>query len=63
MSVPEPIMTRLKSAEKQGGGSTEGVLIAREMLEQVRSEIQGVYVMPPFSRHQMALDVLEGYIS
>ena len=63
MSVPKPIMSRLEQAEKDGRGSTEGVQIAREMLEQVRADVQGVYVMPPFSRHQMALDVLEGYLS
>ena len=63
MSVPKSIMKRMESAESRGQGQMEGVQIAREMLDQVRSEVQGVYVMPPFSRHQMAIDVLEGYIS
>lgn len=62
MSVPAPIIKRLEKAESKGLGQTEGVQIAREMLDQVRPNVQGVYVMPPFSRHQMAIDVLKGFI-
>ena len=47
---------------ENGVAQTEGVQIAREMLEAVQHRVQGVYVMPPFSRHQMAIDVLNGYI-
>lgn len=62
MRVPEHILSRLERAERSGHEQAEGVQIAREMLDKVREKIQGVYVMPPFSRHQMAIDVLDGYL-
>ena len=62
MSVPAHILKRLERAERSEQEQAEGVNIAREMLDQVRDKVQGVYVMPPFSRHQMAIDVLQGYL-
>ena len=56
------ILKRLERAERSEQEQAEGVNIAREMLDQVRDKVQGVYVMPPFSRHQMAIDVLQGYL-
>jgi hypothetical protein len=38
------------------------VRIAREALAAFRDRIQGAYVMPPFDRHGVALQVLEGFI-
>ena len=61
MSVPAHILKRLERAERSEQEQAEGVNIAREMLDQVRDKVQGVYVMPPFSRHQMAI-VLQGYL-
>ena len=62
MSVPTDVLHRLKKAEEQGEGQAEGVTIAREMLAEVKSEVQGAYIMPPFSRHRMAIEVLDGYL-
>jgi homocysteine S-methyltransferase len=59
VSIPEAVRARMKSA---GGGATaraEGVKIAQEALLGLRERIQGAYIMPPFGRYQMAIDLLE----
>jgi homocysteine S-methyltransferase len=40
----------------------EGIAIAREMLDRVRGEVQGVQVSAPFGRVQLALDVFAGVV-
>ena len=40
----------------------EGVAIAREMLEQVRADVQGVQVSAPFGKVELALRVFEGHM-
>jgi homocysteine S-methyltransferase len=50
---------------KAGSGALarkEGVAIARGMLEAVRHRVAGVYVMPPFERHELALEVVDGLL-
>ena len=58
MSVPQPILKRMEEADAKGCGSDEGIKIAREMLSSVRESFNGAYIMPPFSRHRMAIEVL-----
>jgi hypothetical protein len=38
------------------------VAIARRFLEQVRPMVAGAYLMPPFNRFDMAVDVMEGFV-
>ena len=52
----------MKDADARGEGAQEGVKIARESLEAARDLIQGAYIMPPFGRYRLAIDVLEGWI-
>ena len=40
----------------------EGVAIAREMLLAVRDRVAGAYIMPPFERHELALEVVDGLL-
>ena len=40
-------------------GRREGVLIAREMLEEVKADVVGAYLMPQFGRFRSAVEVLE----
>jgi homocysteine S-methyltransferase len=49
-------MRRVDSADK---AREEGVAIAREMVERVRTMVAGVQLSAPFGRYQMALDVAE----
>jgi methionine synthase I (cobalamin-dependent)/5,10-methylenetetrahydrofolate reductase len=63
MSVPAPTLERMRAAEERGESEAEGVRIARESLEAARGLVDGVYVMPPFGRHRLALQTLEGYLA
>lgn len=63
MRVPPYILARMKAADERGAGQAEGVAIAREAMEAARGRVQGVYVMPPFGRHAVALQVLDGFVT
>jgi homocysteine S-methyltransferase len=62
MQVPEHIRERMRKAGTGEAGRSEGVLIAREMLAQVKDRVAGAYIMPPFGRHEVALRVIEGIV-
>jgi homocysteine S-methyltransferase len=60
MKIPAQIQRRMQGAENP---SAEGVTIAVELLERVREtkadRIAGIYLMPPFKRYDMAVEILE----
>jgi methionine synthase I (cobalamin-dependent) len=62
MQVPEAIRERMRKAGSGPAARREGVAIAREMLDAVRHRVAGAYVMPPFERHELALEVLDGFL-
>ncbi len=62
MQVPEAIRERMRKAGSGAAARSEGVAIAREMLEAVRGRVAGAYVMPPFERYELALEVLDGFL-
>jgi methionine synthase I (cobalamin-dependent) len=62
MSVPEEIRERMRKAGGGDAGSREGIQIAREMLTRVKDRVAGAYIMPPFGRYQLALDVVAGIV-
>lgn len=55
MSIPEEIRARMHKAGE--AGPEEGVRIAQEFLTSVKDSVQGVYLMPPFNRFEMAVEV------
>lgn len=59
--VPEPILQRLRkhSGDKEAS-LAEGILVARETLEIMKSMVQGVQISAPFGRVQSVIDVLSG---
>jgi len=59
VSVPAQVLERMRRASDKSKehGVAEGIAIAREMLERVRSSVQGVQVSAPFGRIELALDV------
>ncbi|NDD64009.1 MAG: bifunctional homocysteine S-methyltransferase/methylenetetrahydrofolate reductase [Acidobacteria bacterium] len=59
VSVPDPILERMRRAPDGAAALEEGVRIAREMLAEVRPYVQGVQVSAPFGRIPHALDVFE----
>lgn len=55
MTVPASIRERMHKAGADG--PAEGVRIAQEILLASREFVQGAYLMPPFNRFEMAIDV------
>jgi homocysteine S-methyltransferase len=62
MQVPEAIRDRMRKAGSGPAARKEGVAIAREMLGAVRHRVAGAYIMPPLERHELALEVLDGFL-
>ena len=60
VSVPDSIIERMARAPSADAAKAEGILIAREMLQQVRSLVQGAQVAAPLGRYSSAVDVLDG---
>jgi methionine synthase / methylenetetrahydrofolate reductase(NADPH) len=59
VSVPDAIVERMARAENPEAARAEGVAIAREMLQSVRSMVQGAQISAPNGRYTSAVDVLE----
>jgi homocysteine S-methyltransferase len=62
MQIPETIRARMKSAGSGKAARDEGVRIARELLSAMRHRVAGAYIMPPFGRYDMALEVMDGLV-
>lgn len=64
VSVPEDVIERMRVASEKSKehGIREGVLIARETLQQIRSEVAGVQVSAPLGRVDMAIEVFDGLV-
>lgn len=58
MSIPAAIRERMAAAGNGPPARNEGIRIAREMLAEVRDEVVGAYIMPPFARYRSALEIL-----
>ncbi|MGA8938202.1 MAG: bifunctional homocysteine S-methyltransferase/methylenetetrahydrofolate reductase [Acidobacteriaceae bacterium] len=58
VSMPDEILARMAVAPDKDAALAEGVAIAREMLESVRSEVQGVQVSAPFGKYALTKEVL-----
>ncbi len=57
ISIPEKIQARIAGAGEMA--SQEGVRIAVELIEQMRSWAQGIYLMPAFNRYDLAVEILD----
>ena len=58
ISIPEDIQRRLREAGERS--PHEGVCVALELIEQIRSWASGVYIMPAFGRYDLAAEIIEG---
>jgi homocysteine S-methyltransferase len=65
VTVPESVLVRMRqaNARSQEHAVAEGIAIAREMLDQVRGEVQGVQVSAPFGKVDLALNVFGGNLA
>src|SRR5262245_23336614 len=57
--VPADFMERMRCVDNADKARAEGVAIAREMTQRVRSMVEGVQLSAPLGRYQMALAVAE----
>jgi methionine synthase / methylenetetrahydrofolate reductase(NADPH) len=57
--VPEHFMERMRRADTAEQARREGVAIAQEMVQRVRSMVAGVQLSAPFGRYAMAIEVAE----
>ncbi len=57
--VPEHFMERMRRADTAEHARREGVAIAQEMVQRVRSMVAGVQLSAPFGRYPMAIEVAE----
>ncbi|RLB48149.1 MAG: bifunctional homocysteine S-methyltransferase/methylenetetrahydrofolate reductase [Deltaproteobacteria bacterium] len=62
MQIPEAIRDRMRVAGGGPTGRAAGVEIAREMLSSVKDRVAGAYIMPPFGRYALALEVIDGIV-
>jgi methionine synthase I (cobalamin-dependent)/5,10-methylenetetrahydrofolate reductase len=61
VSVPDAVIARMRRANERSkeAAVAEGIAIAREMLERVRGNVQGVQVSAPFGKVELALQVTD----
>lgn len=55
--IPEEVRLRLAQAGELA--PKEGIALAVELIERLRSEINGVYIMPAFSRFDLAAEIID----
>jgi homocysteine S-methyltransferase len=58
VSMPDEIMARMAAVSSPEAARAEGITIAREMLAEVRGQVQGVQVSAPFGKYTAAAQVL-----
>jgi homocysteine S-methyltransferase len=56
--LPESVRARMHGTSGESG-RREGVAIARELIDAGRGQVDGFYLMPPFGRVDLALELLE----
>ena len=57
--IPQRYRDRMRSADDP---TTEGVAIALEIVEELRADVQGVYIIPAFGRYDLAADLLDAVV-
>ncbi len=54
-----PAETREKMVAAGEHGARTGVQIAIELIQSIRSQVQGIYIMPAFNRYDYAAEIIE----
>lgn len=58
MAIPEPVRARMRGLEKEAG-IREGLAIAREFIDATFKAAGGYYLMPPFGKVELALELID----
>jgi homocysteine S-methyltransferase len=59
ISVPPPVMERMRAADSGERARQEGLKIAQETLREIRPLVQGVQIAAPFGRFALAVEVAQ----
>lgn len=62
VTVPDSIMERMERYEEKEAQQSEGIAIAREIVERIEKRMAGIQVSAPFGNIQIVSRVLEGFI-
>lgn len=57
VSIPESIRLRMEKAGE--GGIQEGLRITSELVEQIKTWAQGIYIMPQFNRYDVVAEMID----
>ncbi|HEY9077518.1 MAG TPA: bifunctional homocysteine S-methyltransferase/methylenetetrahydrofolate reductase [Anaerolineaceae bacterium] len=57
ITIPESTLHRMQTAGEKG--AQEGIQIALEIIEAIKPFVNGVYLMPPFNRYDMAAEIID----
>jgi homocysteine S-methyltransferase len=57
ITIPSEIRERMRGKEKEAGAA-EGLQIARELMEELRGLVGGYYIIAPFGRHELAVELV-----
>jgi homocysteine S-methyltransferase len=57
IDIPRSIRDRIEAAGDES--AAEGVKVAIELMDELKGVVQGVYLMPPFSRYDLAAEIIE----
>ncbi|MFA7405667.1 MAG: bifunctional homocysteine S-methyltransferase/methylenetetrahydrofolate reductase [Pelobacteraceae bacterium] len=58
ITVPDAIRSRMKGLEKESG-AREGLAIAKEFIDATISAVGGYYLIPPFGKYELAVELIE----
>ncbi len=58
VKIPKDIMERMKKQKSKESARGEGIVIARDSIEQMKNRIAGIQVSPPFGSIATALEVI-----
>jgi homocysteine S-methyltransferase len=56
--VPDHLLARMGGADKRAG-MKEGIRIAKELIEAYWEHSNGIYIIPPFNRYEVAAELVE----
>lgn len=57
--IPDAVRARMREAG-EAGGRAEGVRLSQEFLDAAHAHVNGAYIIPPFRRYDMVVEILEG---
>lgn len=57
ITVPDAVRARMKGLDKEAGVQ-EGLAIAREFIDATFSRVQGFYLIPPFGKYELAVELI-----